>query len=75
VLIPVWEDECEIVGMLHPDPAKIFDYRDLADVPFLRVKWPPVNEEAETEWSIGHPRPSRKLHAKVTLTDEELKGN
>jgi len=75
LLVPIWEDECEVVGMLHPDPAKIFDYRDLPDVPFLRVKWPPVSEEAETERIIGNPRPSRKLHARVTLTDEELKGN
>lgn len=75
LLVPVWEDECEVVGMLHPDPAKIFDYRDLSDVPFLRVKWPPTSEEVETEWIIGHPRPSRKFHTRVTLTDEELKGN
>ena len=75
LLIPIWEDECEVIGMLHPDPVKVFDYRDLPDVHFLRVKWPPVNEEIETEWIIGHPRPSRKLHAKVALTDEELKGN
>jgi hypothetical protein len=75
LLIPVWEDECEVVGMLHPDPAKIFDYRDLSDVPFLRVKWPPTSEEVETEWIIGQPRPSRKLHTRVTLTNAELKGN
>lgn len=75
LLIAVWADQIETLGMLHPDPIKEFDYRALSDVPFLRVKWPPSGDKVETEWVVAHPAPSRAFHARVVLTDQELRGS
>jgi hypothetical protein len=74
LLIAIWEDQLEVVGMLHPEPAVPFDYHSLGDVPFLRVQWPIVADEIRTEWVIANPSPGRYYHRKVTLTNGELRG-
>lgn len=75
LLIAIWENQLEVVGMLHPEPAVPFDYHNLDDVPFLRVQWPIVTDEIRTEWVVANPSPARYYHSKVTLTNGELKGN
>jgi hypothetical protein len=74
LLIAIWEDQLEVVGMLHPAPAAPFDYHTFGDVPFLRVAWPIAGNAIRTEWVVGHPSPSRCYHSKVTMTDGELRG-
>lgn len=74
LLIAVWHDQLEAVGLLHPQPAVVFDYRTFGDVPFLRVEWPIQEATIRTEWVVGHPSPSRWYHSKVVMTDAELRG-
>jgi hypothetical protein len=73
LLIALWERQLDIVGMLHPAPAVPFEYRLLGEIPFLRVDWPIIGPEINTEWVIGHPRPLIHYHNQVTLTDNEFK--
>lgn len=74
LLIALWGDQMEAVGLLHPDPAVPLDYTIFGDVPFLRVEWPILGGRIRAEWIVGHPNPSRSYHSTVTLTNAELRG-
>ena len=74
LLISLWKSQCEIVGMLHPQPGIALDYHLLPEVPFLRIQWP-IAASVQTEWIIAHPAPHTASYAPVTLTDDELKKN
>lgn len=74
LLIALWDDQLETVGLLHPDPAIPLDYTIFGDVPFLRVEWPIQGGRLRTEWVVGRPNPSRSFHTTVTLTNAELRG-
>lgn len=74
LLIAIWEDQLETVGILHPEPAVSFDYRTLREVPFLRLEWPLKDNVLRTEWVVGHPSPGRFYHAAVSPSDAELRG-
>jgi hypothetical protein len=74
LLVSIWEDQLEVVGLLHPAPTVPFEYRTLDEVPFLRLEWPIKEPVIRTEWVIGNPRPMQCHHIKVKMTDSELRG-
>jgi hypothetical protein len=74
LLVAIWDDLLEVVGMLHPAAAVPFDYRTFREVPFLRAEWPIRGDVIRTEWVVGHPKPGRFYHRKVNMTTKELKG-
>ncbi len=74
LLISIFDDKSLIVGILHPDPQYIFPIMLLPSVPFLRLKkWPPENNNIETEWVIRKPKAEKFYHREITFKDEELK--
>ena len=74
LLISIYADKSLIVGILHPDPEENFPMDLLPSVPFLRIKkWPPENNQIETEWVIPRPAPAELYHRIVEFKDEELK--
>jgi hypothetical protein len=74
LLISIWNDSLEVVGMLHPAPAVPFDYRTFGDVPFLRAEWPIQGDAIRMEWVVGRPKSGRFYHRRVTMTEAELRG-
>jgi hypothetical protein len=74
LLIAIWEHELHAVGMLHPQPAVLFEYRSFGEVPFLRLDWPLKDAALKTEWLVGSPAPTAYPHIPVSPTDEELRG-
>lgn len=73
LLIAIWDDQLNAVGLLHPQPAVPFDYGVFHNLPFLRVDWPFVAPDIRGEWVVGHPKPSRHYHRRVKITDDELR--
>lgn len=73
LLISIWDDELNVMGLLHPDPARPWDPASLPGVPFLRLEWP-VRGERLMEWLIAEPAPAKLLHWAPRPTDEELRG-
>jgi len=58
ILVACRRNCCRVVGVLHPDPAKPFDYNLLPNVPFVRFKhWPPREDPPAVEWVVGNPDP------------------
>ncbi len=74
LLVSIWEDQLEVVGVLHPAPAVPFEYRTLDEVPFLRMEWPIKEHVISTEWVVGNPIPMQCHHIKMKMTDTELRG-
>ena len=74
LLISIYSDKALFVGILHPDPEHKFTIGLLPSVPFLRIrKWPPENNQIETEWVIQRPKPAEFYHREVKFKDEELR--
>lgn len=74
LLIHILSDECNVVGVLHPDPIYVFPYKYLRNVPFIRLKkWPPENNHIETEWVIHSPLRGKFYYHPVKLKDKDLK--
>jgi hypothetical protein len=73
LLVALWEEQSEIVGLLHPKPMTFLNYRIFQQVPFLRVEWPLTNPVG-LDWIIGDPSPRRVDHRRVSLTDAEFRG-
>jgi len=74
LLISIFETEGSIRGVLHPSPAIPFDIAALPEVPFLRLRrWPPENDRLELEWILAHPDPATFHHVPVDLKDDELR--
>jgi hypothetical protein len=74
LLIDINPDKAMIVGILHPDPIHEFNINHLPDVPFLRVKkWPLENNKIEIEWVIQRPKPAGFYHKEVKFRDDELR--
>lgn len=74
LLIAIQGEHLEALGMLHPEPAAVFDYRTFREVPFLRFEWPLRNDVLRTEWVVASPLRSRFAHVAVAPSDEELRG-
>lgn len=75
LLIAIWEHELCVVGMLHPEPAVVLDYRVFGEVPFLRLTWPLKDDALRTEWVVGKPLAKGFNHTAESPTDEELRGH
>lgn len=75
LLIAIWDDQLDAIGLLHPEPARPFEISGFYDVPFFRLIWPPAGEEVKGEWVTYSPPGSKAYHAPINLTDDELKGS
>lgn len=74
LLVHTQADKCGMIGILHPDPAYQFSINLFPDVPFIRLKkWPPENNQIETEWVIHSPPRAAIYHQPIKFKDEELK--
>ncbi len=52
LLVGVFGNQSDVVGILHPDPAYPFNIGLLPGVPFVRIKtWPIVGGKVTTEWA------------------------
>jgi|GEM_PF-855238 hypothetical protein len=74
LLISIWDNQLDIIGMIHPAAAVPLDYRIFREVPFLKVKWPIIDYTITTEWVIGRPNPCHFHHHKVKMIETELRG-
>jgi hypothetical protein len=74
LLVAIWEDQLEVIGLLHPVPTVPLNYRIFGEVPFLRTRWPIEGNTLDMEWVVGHPGPSRYDHHEVKVTEAELRG-
>jgi len=74
LLIAIYERELHAVGMLHPEPAVVFDYRTIIELPFLRLDWPLKDGNLRTEWVVAKPTPRVDRHIPMSMTNEELRG-
>lgn len=74
LLVAMGNDSYSIVGILHPEPAHVFDISLLPNVPFVRISnWPCPEGQIKTEWIVYDP-PIKKGHFnKIELKTEELK--
>jgi hypothetical protein len=74
LLIHILSDKCYMVGILHPDPAFVFPIKLLSNIPFIRLKkWPPENNKIETEWVIHSPSRAKFYYHPVKFKDTELR--
>ncbi|HEY6195527.1 MAG TPA: hypothetical protein VI504_10830 [Candidatus Eisenbacteria bacterium] len=73
LLIVIWDDGLNVMGLLHPDPARPWEPAALPAVPFLRLEWPVRGQRLKLEWLIADPSPAKQLHWAPRLTDEELR--
>jgi hypothetical protein len=73
-LVHILADKCSILGVLHPDPEYDFPIKLFPNVPFIRTKkWPPENNQIETEWVIYSPPRAEFYYRPITFKEEELK--
>ncbi|MHB8280910.1 MAG: hypothetical protein ACYDIA_25220 [Candidatus Humimicrobiaceae bacterium] len=74
VLLSVYSDSVDMVGILHPKPSIIFNYNILHGVPFLKIKnWPIENGIIEKQWIINRPNPKRIYLFPINFKNNELK--
>ena len=51
LLISIYPRNLDVVGVVHPEPARRFDPQQLSGIPFIRFKqWPIVGGKIEPEW-------------------------
>lgn len=56
ITLEIFNNECRVLGMLHPDPAVKFSPGFLPTTPFLKlVEWPIKENKIFTEWIIYDP--------------------
>jgi hypothetical protein len=68
LLVGVFGNEANVVGILHPESAYPFNVALLPGVPFVRIKnWPIVGGIVNTEWVVVHPEPKVFPHAAVSV--------
>ena len=54
--VAVYGGQSEEWGILHPEPARPFDYGFLSNLPFVRIgQWPIINGKIVAEWVIASP--------------------
>lgn len=74
LLVQFSSDKLFIVGLLHPDPIYSFPIELFPTIPFLRLKkWPPEDNNIETEWVIYSPSSAEFYYRPVKLKDQELR--
>jgi len=73
-LAQIYNQECRIVGLLHPDPARPFSIDYFTSIPFIRLRdWPPIENKLNTEWVIANPSAAQFYHCPVEFTEGELR--
>ena len=56
ITLEIFNNECRVLGVLHPDPAVKFSPGFLPTTPFLKlVEWPIKENKVFTEWVIHDP--------------------
>ncbi|MCB0281875.1 MAG: hypothetical protein KDF60_04790 [Calditrichaeota bacterium] len=56
LLVQVNDDSCKTIGLLHPEPEIEFRYELLPNIPFLRIRpWPIEENKIFCEWIIENP--------------------
>ncbi len=74
LLIQIYNNQSDIVGVLHPEPAYSFSIKLFPNIPFLRINpWPFENNQISYEWIIDSPNEASFPHNKVIITDSELR--
>lgn len=74
LLISINPNNINCVGVLHPHPINNFPIELLPTVPFVRIKkWPPENNNIETEWVLKNPNAASFALNRVELLSVELK--
>ena len=75
LLVSIFDQSLQKVGVLHPDPAHPFAIGHLPTTPFVRVTSLPTAESGlETEWTVHQPSLPNDYYHPIVLTDEDYKG-
>ena len=75
LLISIFDQSLQKVGVLHPDPEHPFAIRHLPTTPFVRVTSLPTAESGfETEWTVYEPTLPNDYYHPIKLTDADYKG-
>jgi len=60
ITLEIFDNECRVLGMLHPDPAIKFTPGFLPTTPFLKLmEWPIKENKIFTEWITYNPESAR----------------
>ncbi|MGA2965272.1 MAG: hypothetical protein ABSD64_03600 [Terriglobales bacterium] len=66
LLVAISGRQADVVGVLHPQPAIVFDPNLFPQVPYLRLShWPIVDGKLSTEWSIGGDQSAAFYHTRI----------
>lgn len=66
LLIVVFGDHVKAFGILNPNPIHPLDISHLTNLPFLRLKhWPIENNQLETEWVLGETEGLNIPHSRI----------
>jgi hypothetical protein len=66
LLVAISGAQSDIVGILHPEPAVVFDPSLFPRVPYIRVRnWPIVDGRIEVEWLTQSAEQGRFYHTKI----------
>jgi len=67
LLVGLFDNQSNVVGLLHPEPARKLSIEPFRDVPFLRLaKWPIADGAISTEWVVSSPESKIFLHAPIS---------
>jgi hypothetical protein len=69
LLIGLFGDQSNVIGLLHPAPARPLSTERFREVPFLRMRnWPIVAGAINTEWVVSSPEAKSFPHSAITLS-------
>jgi len=73
LLIGLFGDQSNVVGLLHPAPAHRLKIERFREVPFLRLaNWPIVAGVINTEWVVSSPAAKMFPHTAIKLSNNDL---
>jgi hypothetical protein len=62
-----------VIGILHPEPRYVFDYRVFETIHFVKVRDWPISGGFSVEWVGPEPKPTFIPHWPIALRDKELR--
>ena len=66
LLIGIFADQSNVVGILHPEPAQPLNIGHFREVPFVRLSsWPIAGCVIKTEWVVDSPQAKTFWHSMV----------
>jgi hypothetical protein len=72
LLIGLFDDQCNVIGLLHPEPVHPLNIERFREVPFLQLAtWPIVNS-IRTEWVVSSPESKIFPHAAIRFPNSEF---